>query len=149
VKRLLAVPVLAVALAVPAAIAVAAPDDVKGPACADITDTSFFYSGDGTSATVDLTLGSARCRWVTYTLVVQDSASDTTFVADSSDALDVAPGVVSITASIPAADRDGEVCVYATTSVGPHVFDRGPDADLTPNCIELVPGGSGGGTGAN
>jgi hypothetical protein len=154
VKRLLAIPVLALALAVSAAVAPAALDDANGPTCVDITDTSWIYSADGSTATVDISLGTASCPFVTYSLVVQDEVSVTTVVASDGvggDGTELAPGldVVSVSADVPAAERDGTVCLFATTSIGRHVFDRAPDADLTPNCIELVPGGTGGGTGAN
>jgi hypothetical protein len=154
VKKLLVIPVVALALAAMAGSAPAAVDDVNGPACADITDTSWLYSADGSPATVDIELGTASCPSVSYTLWVVDSATDSTPVSSASvrgDGVALAPGldVVTVQADVPAADQDGEVCLYATTSVGRHVFDRAPDADLTPNCVELIPGGSGGVSGHN
>jgi hypothetical protein len=154
VKKLLVIPVVALALAAMAGSAPAAVNDVKGPACADITDTSWLYSADGATATVDIELGTASCPRVSYTLWVVDSAADSTPVSSASvpgDGTELAPGldVVTVQAGVPAADQDGEVCLYATTSVGRHVFDRAPDADLTPNCVELIPGGSGGVSGHN
>ena len=91
---------------------------------------------------------------MTYTLWVVDSASDSTPVSSASmrgDGTVLSPGldVVTVQAGVSAADQDGEVCLYATTSLGRHVFDWAPDADLTPNCVELVPGGSGGVSGHN
>ena len=153
-KKLLVISVVALALAATAASAPAAVDDVNGPACADITDTSWLYSADGSAATVDIELGTASCPSVTYTLWVVDSASDSTPVSSASmrgDGTALSPGldVVTVQAGVPAADQDGEVCLYATTSLGRHVFDWAPDADLTPNCVELVPGGSGGVSGHN
>jgi hypothetical protein len=154
VKKLLVISVVALALAATAASAPAAVDDVNGPACADITDTSWLYSADGSAATVDIELGTASCPSVTYTLWVVDSAADSTPVSSASmrgDGTALSPGldVVTVQAGVPAADQDGEVCLYATTSLGRHVFDWAPDADLTPNCVELVPGGSGGVSGHN
>jgi hypothetical protein len=156
VKRLLAIPILALALAVSAAVAPAALDDANGPTCVDITDTSWLYSPDGATATVDITLDRPSCRFVTYSVVVQDEVNVTTVVARhgvGGDGTEFAPGsgfdIVSVSVTIPSGERDGKVCLFATTSIGPHVFDRAPDADLTPNCIDLVPGGTGGGTGAN
>lgn len=153
-KKLLVISVVALALAATAASAPAAVDDVNGPACADITDTSWLYSADGSTATVDIELGTASCPSVTYTLWVVDSAADSTPVSSASmrgDGTALSPGldVVTVQAGVPAADQDGEVCLYATTSLGRHVFDWAPDADLTPNCVELVPGGSGGVSGHN
>jgi hypothetical protein len=154
VKKLLVIPVVALALAAMAASAPAAVDDVRGPACADITDTSWLYSPDGATAIVDIELGTASCPSVSYTLWVVDSDGDSTFVTSASvrgDGTALTPGldVVTVQAGVPAADQDGEVCLYATTSVGRHVFDRAPDVNLTPNCVELVPGGSGGVSGHN
>jgi hypothetical protein len=153
VKKLLVVPVVALALAAMAASAPAAVDDVKGPACADITDTSWFYTPDGNTAIVDIELGTASCPSVTYTLWVVDSAADSTPVTSAStrgDRTELSPGldVVTVQADIPS-DRDEEVCLYATTAIGRHVFDRAPDANLDPNCVELLPGGSGGVSGHN
>jgi hypothetical protein len=154
VKKLLVIPIVALVLAATVASATAAVDDVNGPACADITDTSWLYSADGSTATVDIELGTASCPRVSYTLWVVDSAADSTPVSSASvpgDGTELSPGldVVTVQAGVPAADQDGEVCLYATTSVGRHVFDRAPDADLTPNCVELIPGGSGGVSGHN
>jgi hypothetical protein len=143
-KKLLVIWVVALALAAMAASAPAAVDDVKGPACADITDTSWLYSTDGATATVDIQLGTASCPAVSYTLWVVDSATDSTPVNSANmrgDGAALAPGldVVTVQASVPVADRDGFVCLYATTSIGRHIFDWAPDTDLTPNCVELSP----------
>jgi hypothetical protein len=150
VKKLLVIPVVALALAAMAGSAPAAVDDVNGPACADITDTSWLYSGDGATATVDIELGTASCPTVSYPLWVVDSATDSTPVSSASvrgDGAALSPGldVVTIQAGVPLADQDGEVCLYATTAIGRHVFDRAPDA----GCVELIPGGSGGTSGHN
>jgi hypothetical protein len=150
-RRVLALPVLVIAMLAAAGVAVA--DDVNGPKCADITSSSWLYSGDGTTASVDLILAAASCPSISYTLFAQDSAADETAVGTpksargDGSALPDGTGFVSLTMDIPEGDRDGEVCLYATTSVGPHVFDRAPDADLSPNCVELTPGGTGGGGG--
>jgi hypothetical protein len=154
VKKLLVISVVALALAVTAASAPAAIDDVKGPACADITSTSWLYSSDGSTATVDIELGTASCPSVTYTLWVVNSDDDSTSVNSASmrgDGTELSPGldVVTVQAAVPLDDRDGEVCLYATTSLGRHVFDWAPDADLDPNCVEVIAGGSGGVSGHN
>jgi hypothetical protein len=150
VKKLLLIPVVALALVATAASAPAAIDDVNGPACADITDTSWLYSTDGATATVDIELGTASCPTVSYTLWVVDSATDSTAVSSASmrgDGAALSPGldVVTVQAGVPLADQDGVVCLYATTSIGRHVFDRAPDA----SCVELTPGGTGGVSGHN
>jgi hypothetical protein len=154
VKKLLLIPVVALAFAAMAASAPAAVDDVKGPACADITSTSWLYSTDGSTAILDIELGTASCPSVSYTLWVVESAIDSTPVSSASmrgDGTALTPelDVVTVQADVPAPDQDGVVCLYATTSIGRHVFDWAPDADLTPNCVELLPGGTGGVSGHN
>jgi hypothetical protein len=155
VKKLLAIPIIALALATTAGLAPAALDDVKGPTCADIIDSSWLYSADGSTATVDLTIDGASCPAVTYSLVAVDSAANQTLVGSGMAQGDgsTLPGqtfdIVTVTATGLSAGSDGVICLYATTSIGKHVFDRAPDADLTPNCLELITGGTGGGTGYN
>jgi len=152
-KRALALPLIAAALAIPAGLATAAPDDVRGPACADIVDTDFSYSADGATVETHLFLDTASCLRISYTLVVLDSAASPTSVTENSlpgdgdpDGTGGTPGTdsVTVTATVPQQDRDGEVCVYATTSAGRHVFDRAPDTAVL-NCFELEPGTPAGG----
>jgi hypothetical protein len=46
------------------------------------------------------------------------------------------------------ASGDSTICVYATTSSkSGHVYDRAPNADATPDCLELTAGTPGGGSG--
>lgn len=159
-RRVFALPLIALALVAPVGWATAAVDDVKGPACADVIDSGWFYSGDGTpasgtTATVDLFLPTASCPKIRYTLVVQDSTTETGIetslsvpgdgVADDTSG----PGTdsVSVTVSVPETARDGTVCLYTTTSPRRHIFDRAPDATLSPNCVSLIPGGQAGGSG--
>jgi hypothetical protein len=149
-RKVLVLPLLALAVVLPAALATAA-DDVNGPACANIVDTDWGYSGDGTTATVTFFLDTASCPSFSYALFVQDSPTTTTVVASNSERGDgiadetSGPGTDSVTvnAMVPPAGRDGNVCLYATTSVGRHVFDRAPDA----SCVELIPGGTAGASG--
>jgi hypothetical protein len=153
-KRLFVLAFAAAALLALAGLAKA--QDANGPACADISDTDWFYSGtfgdnaSGDEATVHIFLDTASCRHVTYTLVVLDSLANQTFVIDASASGDgvsqnpeTGEDVVTIEATIPEEDRDGNVCLYATTSIGRHVFDRAPDS----SCVELVPGGTASGSG--
>jgi len=149
-RKVLVLTVIAIAFALSAGWAIAAENDARGPACADIVDTDWFYSPDGTTATVIIHLDVASCPYVTYKLVVLDSLTNQTLVIDDS-----APGdgvslneltgedVVTVEATVPEGQRDGTICLYATTSIGNHVFDRAPDA----TCVELIPGGSAGGLG--
>lgn len=141
-RKVLALPLIAAALAFPAGLAMAS--DVTGPACADITAADFGYSADGLTATVNLDLGSASCPGVSYTLVAQDDVNETTIVGVGSTRGD---GNVPITVTAPISEQDGWVCLYAVTSAGGRVFDRAPDASNSPNCLRLFPGGSGGGVG--
>lgn len=142
------------ALALSAGWAIAAENDVRGPACADIIDTDFIYSSDGTTATAQIHLDVASCPFVTYTLVVLDSETDQRFVIDASEPGDGDPlnpetgeDVVIVEATVPEGERDGTICLYVTTSIGQRVFDRAPDATNDPSCVELIPGGSAGGLG--
>jgi hypothetical protein len=82
---------------------------------------------------------------------VQTSVSSNSVRGDGDADNTSGPGTDSVTvvASVPTAGQDGEVCLFATTSSGRHVFDRAPDANLNPNCVALQPGGTGGGGGYN
>jgi hypothetical protein len=159
-RKVLALPLLALAVVLPTGLATAAPDDVNGPACADIIDSDWVYSSDGSEATAILFLDTASCPSVTYTLVVQDSDTETAIQATAAASGDrtadnaSGPGTDSVTlsATVAVPDRDTEVCLYATTSIGMHVFDRAPDADGVStlpdaDCVELIPGGTGGASG--
>ena len=155
-RKVLVLPLLALAVVLPAALATAA-DDVDGPACANITDPDFFYAPGEETVNVNLHIDAASsCPFIRYTLFAQDETGVSTIVAEASVQGDGEPlfgsptDVVSVEATTT--EQDGTVCVYATTSVGPHVFDRAPDADgvSTPpdaDCVELRPGDSGGGVG--
>jgi hypothetical protein len=152
-RKVLALPLLALAVVFPTGLATAA-DDVNGPPCANIVDTDWGYSADGATATVNIHLDVASCPYVTYTLVVQDSLTNQTFVIDASevgDGVSLVPetgaDVVTVQAAVPEEDQDGFICLYTTTSIGKHVFDRAPDATNDPSCVELSPGGSGGASG--
>jgi hypothetical protein len=113
--------------AVPAAQAVG--NDAKGPACTDI------IAGDGvtTGSSVQFVFSVAApsCPQVTYTTYVVDERGDTTPIASSSVSGD---GSTDLFFTIPFTDDDPTVCVYSTTSIGKHVFDRAPDS----NCVSLT-----------
>jgi hypothetical protein len=159
-KKLVVLLAAAVLAAASVAVAHAALNDAKGPTCVDITNADFSYSADGTTATVNITVDAASCTTVTYKLFAQDSAADTTIVNSAGvpgDGTEFAPNagfdVVTVNVPIPAGEQDGSVCLYATTSIGRHLFDRAPDSGSgMPNgsgCVELIPGGTGGGGGWN
>jgi hypothetical protein len=154
-RRVLALPVLAIALLAAAGVGMAA-GDAKGPPCTDIS----FTNGDvsRTSRTVDLTLflPTASCKSATYTLVVLDEAGDLTPLATDSapgdgdaffaDGRDIV--TLQATETAPLA-TDEDVCVYATSTFHGRVADRAPDATADPNCVTLTQGSPGGGGGFN
>jgi hypothetical protein len=133
-KRILSLAGAAVAVAaLSTAVAGAAPSptsDVNGPTCADVTDGAGVYNG--TAVNLRLTLAAPPCRSVMYTLYVL-SADGTTLLGSSSQTQPTADPT-RITFNVPVSDGSTTVCVYATTSIGGHVFDRAPDT----GCIQLV-----------
>jgi hypothetical protein len=151
-RRVLALPVLAIALLAAAGVAGAA-GDAKGPPCTDISFTRNDVSR--TNRTVDLTLllPKASCPSVSYTLVVLDEATDTSPLTTDSepgdgeafftDGTDIV--LLQATESTNLASDD-DVCVYATSTLHGRVADRAPDATADPNCVTLTqgsPAGSG------
>jgi hypothetical protein len=136
----LAVPVVAMAKTV---------DDVPGVTCADIlTDngaqtTQGVY--DGTQVIFRIVLAAPSCKQVAYTVHVLD-AQGTTEIASGSQSGDGTSSVLTFAGSsavlVPSGTGNA-VCVYLTTSIGGHVFDRAPDNE----CGALTNGGGAGGTG--
>lgn len=98
-------------------------NDVKGPACADIIRGDGITTG--TSLEFRITLAAPSCTQVTYTTYVLDDREDTTLLASSS--LN-GNGSTDLVFSVPFVDDDDTVCIYITSSIGKHVFDRAPDA---------------------
>jgi hypothetical protein len=158
-RRALVLPLIPLALTLSAGWAIAAAPDAKGPPCTDITEAGFHYSGvntdpaSGVTATVDIRLDVASCTRITYTLVVLDDLATKAPVVDASVSGDgdadiplTGEDIVTVTATVPESERDGNICVYATTSDGRRDIDRVPDADFA-HCFELIPGGSAGGAG--
>jgi len=130
-KVCLAVAAAAVVAASPLSVAPAsaASGDVRGPACADIADGAGFFNESGVNLRIEL--AATSCRQVRYTLYVLSAdgatplATSTPTRTDSTFVFFDAVAVSTVTTS---------VCVYATTSVGRHIFDRAPDT----GCIPLV-----------
>ena len=110
--------------------ATAAPDDVNGPACADIVSGSFGIGSGTLGGTVET--AAPACKFVTYTLYVSGQAF-TTGIPLADDR------VVGFMSAYSASNA----CVYVTSSVGAHVFDRAPDT----GCRDAVEGGPVGGFG--
>lgn len=115
--------------------------DAKGPPCGDIA-MDYFYSGDGTSVSVNLFTPVASCTNVTYTLVV-DSSPPTAPVSaqgDGNAALGQDGDFVALSTGV--SDSDNTICIYSRSTIASHVIDRAPDT----GCITLHPGDTGGGS---
>ncbi len=121
--------VLATAL-IPAPVAAAS--DVRGPACADVTDGAGVYNASGVS--LRLSLAAPSCRQATYTLYVLSADGTTQLVTATATRTD---GTFAYFDNVAVPGDHSTVCVYATTSVGRHVFDRAPDE----GCVILGAGG--------
>ena len=123
VKKTILLAVVALVTAIVPSLAGAADNDVNGPKCADVTSGSLFYTGANNARAI-LNLAGPSCSFVTYTLVVLDSegGAELARVALNGD------GTPQIRlATIVSGDADNTICAYVETSVGKHVFDRGPD----------------------
>jgi hypothetical protein len=131
--------IIALALALAVLAPTAAADDVRGPACADITGGGFVF--DGSAVTGSARLKAPACTHVIYTLYVLDSPGDTEPLASGTG---TPTETGSVLFNVPATDGDGVVCVYAETSIGRHVFDRAPNT----GCVEVT-SASGGQEGFN
>jgi hypothetical protein len=141
-KRIFVLGVLALGLAlgVPS-IAGAIGNDVNGPACADIIPgTDGFYSSTG-RLEVDLALGAASCPYVTYTLYVLNGSGTQLLVDPISVSGDGSRDILPIITNLDPAITT--ICVYATTSIGRHVFDRAQDSNCTVVTQSSSPGFSG------
>lgn len=143
-RRLLGIPVV-VAVVVTAFTggAQAAPGE-GGPPCTDIISEThnFPTSTTGTyTLNMQIQLAAPACIGrINYRLfVVHDGGtSEATLTGFSPD------GYPQYTFS----SGDSTICVYATTSSNRgHGYDRAPNADATPDCLELTAGTPGGGSG--
>ena len=145
VRKVLLASLLALGVMLGGGQAIGAPAETKGggPACADIVRAWGRYispdeSGKGT-LTTGLTMAGPSCKGMTYTIYALDDRGDDTVLATRSvrgnkDAT-VPFGDVAV------ADDDPEVCVYATTSAGAHVFDRAPaEGCAVPETLPPGPG---------
>lgn len=128
-KRIVAISMLALTITGLLAVPVAA-QDVRGPRCADIVDGSGVY--DGSTVNFRITTEAASCRAVTYTLYVLDEEGGALLASQSKRGT----GNNQVFFNVSVSDPDETVCVYATTSVGRHVFDRAPDS----GCVDLTVG---------
>jgi len=139
-KLLAAILVFGAAVA-PAGAGAPGGSDVKGPRCTDIVDSTAagvtsrgVYDGAAQTVSFRIALAAPACHQMHYTLYVLAATGDTTPIAVSSSPTLQPGGDVLIFSGLDvSANTDSEVCVYATTSVGHHVFDRAPDT----GCLEL------------
>lgn len=106
-------------------------NDAKGPACADIVAGDGFNTGE--SVQFMLSVAAPSCAQVTYTMYVLDEPGDATPIATATLSGDRSTDLFF---TIPISDDDDTVCVYSTTSIGKHVFDRAPDS----GCVTLTVG---------
>lgn len=131
-KRVVALLVLSVALVIGAATASAAAptEPPESLACLNIEGGTGF-TWDGTTLSGSITLAAAACKQATYTLVILDDASSTSSLTTTVGT----PGPEGTTAVVfntaLSDPGDGDVCVYATSSIGGRVFDVGAPAGET------------------
>ena len=111
--------------------------DVNGPKCADILGGAVGYGADTLGAALELAAPS--CQGVTYSVVALDQAGGPV-IGSASITGDGSDQAILRTAII---DDDDSICVYvaSTAGRGPHVFDRGPDADAANDCVTITEGG--------
>jgi hypothetical protein len=139
--------------------------DYTGPACNNLTGGDGIYSTfGGTEAFLSwsATTEAPTCAKTTYTLYALSGPGGAGIAAQpiaggtAMACPDSAPGAPPSTSCIswtidlgPAATAPTSICIYGTSSSGPKVNDRAPDA--AGSCIGLVlnPGSSGGGGGFN
>jgi len=144
--------VVAAALGLPVAATTAPVDQVKGPACGDITFYDDVQSGPpaystfgGGPATVfsSLTTAKPSCTKTTYTVSVYD-ATGTTLLTSQSQMGDGSTSLFEFPVVVPGAPA--QVCVVASSSSG-----NGKVIDAAPNsgCFVLSLGTSPGGSGLN
>lgn len=129
---------LALVGAVATALALPAGAVEPGPPCGDITglgaNTGLVASG---ALSVEVTLAENACPQVTYTLYVLDAPGGNLLATvvvtiPESERLTTGPTVTfnTVIASAPS------VCVYAATTVGPHVVDTAPNGGAA-TCVTI------------
>ena len=125
-------------LGVPAANAAPPPGGGGGPACADIVSVSGSFleptPSEKAKITPQLELAADSCRSFTYTVYVLD---ETGTVLITSQAVRGGGGTTLQFESMFLPTGVNAACVYVTSGVGNHVFERAPDV----GCIVLQSSG--------
>jgi hypothetical protein len=123
-KRIAVLLVVTAALVVGATTAsAAAPTEPPASlACLNIEGGAGF-TWDGTTLTGSITVAAPACSQATYTLVILGDSSSTTPLTTTTGTPAGAGDVIVFNTTVT--DPDGTVCVYATSSIGGHIFDVG------------------------
>lgn len=147
--RLLAFLVVATAaLALPVAATTAPVDQVKGPACGDITfwddvqggPPAYTTFGGAASVFSSLTTAKPSCAKTTYAVSVYDSTGTTLLTSQSQ----VGDGSTSLFLfTLTPAGAPAQVCVSASSSRDGKVIDAAPNSGCVVLSLGLSPGGSG------
>jgi hypothetical protein len=141
-KRIFVLPLLgaALALSVFASGAVGGMPADPSRGCADIEGGAGF-SWDGTNIGGSITLVAPACKSVTYTLYILNNAGGT--VLASVDGVPFnSPGSTAVQFNTTVQDTDTQVCVYATSSSGGHIFDVGAPTGEQCLVVDQTSGGA-------
>jgi hypothetical protein len=139
--------VLTMGLALPATGATAPSDQVRGPACGDITFSDPDQAGPPVYRTIgsptvfsSLTTAKPSCSGFSYTVTVYD-ASGTTVLGTQTFAGDDATSLFQ--SAISPTGGPSQVCVAATSIRHGKVIDAAPNSGCFPLSLDTSPGGSG------
>jgi len=142
--------VVAAALSLPVAGSSAPIDQVKGPACGDITlwdpdqaGPPVYTTQRGTApATVFALLTTAKpsCSSMTYTISVYDATGTTLLNSQTFQGDDTSS---SFSYSFSPAGAPSQVCISATRTRDGHVVDSAPNSGCFSLSLDTSPGGSG------
>jgi hypothetical protein len=119
-------------------------DDANGPNCMDIVAGSGAF--DGTAVSMLVQLGKTGCSYGIYTVNVLGADANGRYTVPLAQQTQTADSMVKLLDDqtglgfrIPVSAS--KVCVYATTAIGVHAFDRAPD--LEGSCVVMTPGAVG------
>lgn len=144
--------VVATALALPVAATTAPADQVRGPACGDITlwddvqggPPAYSTIGGTAPATVYASVTTAKpsCAKATYTISVYDDANRTNLLSSRTYTGDDSTSTFQFTYS-PPPTAPHQVCIAASSSRDGKVIDAAPNSGCYPLVLDTSPGGSG------